>query len=249
LSDPQNGWKPFLGFEHNYEFTDKALEEAADIIGLGTDDAVRRRNLRERLNRLCFRYEEARVQFEAPTPEWIEAQIQPVLEAATALRDSLKSLKGMTRYSLTHNVKRKADFDLFPSGDSGACLQGILETLITICEQKLIPPIASSHPAHARERLHVKAAAAEVLDIWLEFTGAKFSIYLKSRGMRFAMTVLKELEQHLSDHAIRRLALNAEYANIWPNIMVKKAPPADFKEWVGKPDKLQYFSPNPGAGD
>ena len=45
------------------------------------------------------------------------------------------------------------------------------------------------------------------------------------------------------------LSLNAEYANIWPNIMVKKAPPTDFKEWVGKPDKLQYFSPNPGAGD
>jgi two-component system cell cycle response regulator DivK len=27
------------------------------------------------------------------------------------------------------------------------------------------------------------------------------------------------------------------------------APPPDSKEWEGKPDKLQYFSPNPGAGD
>src|SRR6516225_4843124 len=45
------------------------------------------------------------------------------------------------------------------------------------------------------------------------------------------------------------LSLNAEYAKIWPNIMVKKAPPPDSKEWEGKPDKLQYFSPNPGAGD
>jgi ferredoxin len=45
------------------------------------------------------------------------------------------------------------------------------------------------------------------------------------------------------------LSLNAEYANIWPNITAKKAPPADFKEWVGKPDKFQYFSPNPGLGD
>jgi ferredoxin len=35
----------------------------------------------------------------------------------------------------------------------------------------------------------------------------------------------------------------------WPNITVKKAPPPDSKEWEGKPDKLQYFSPNPGAGD
>jgi hypothetical protein len=45
------------------------------------------------------------------------------------------------------------------------------------------------------------------------------------------------------------MALNAEYAKIWPNITVKKAPPPDSKEWEGKPDKLQYFLPNPGAGD
>ena len=45
------------------------------------------------------------------------------------------------------------------------------------------------------------------------------------------------------------LKLNADYAKTWPNITVKKAPPADCKEWEGKPDKLQYFSPNPGAGD
>ena len=47
----------------------------------------------------------------------------------------------------------------------------------------------------------------------------------------------------------RRGSLNAEYAKIWPNITVKKAPPPDSKEWEGKPDKLQYFLPNPGAGD
>jgi ferredoxin len=45
------------------------------------------------------------------------------------------------------------------------------------------------------------------------------------------------------------LSLNAEYAKAWPNITVKKAPPPDSKEWEGKPDKLQYFSPNPGEGD
>ncbi len=45
------------------------------------------------------------------------------------------------------------------------------------------------------------------------------------------------------------LSLNAEYAKIWPNITAKKAPPPDSKDWEGKPDKLQYFSPNPGAGD
>ena len=41
------------------------------------------------------------------------------------------------------------------------------------------------------------------------------------------------------------LKLNADYAKTWPNITVKKAPPADSKEWEGKPDKLQYFSPIP----
>ena len=45
------------------------------------------------------------------------------------------------------------------------------------------------------------------------------------------------------------LSLNAEYAKMWPIITVKKAPPPDYKEWEGKPDKHQYFSPNPGAGD
>jgi len=45
------------------------------------------------------------------------------------------------------------------------------------------------------------------------------------------------------------LKLNADYAKTWPNITVKRAPPADSNEWEGKPDKLQYFSPNPGAGD
>jgi ferredoxin len=45
------------------------------------------------------------------------------------------------------------------------------------------------------------------------------------------------------------LKLNADYAKTWPNITVKKAPPADSKKWEGKPDKLQYFSPNPGSGD
>jgi ferredoxin len=38
------------------------------------------------------------------------------------------------------------------------------------------------------------------------------------------------------------LSLNAEYAKIWPNIVAKK-------EWDGRPDKLQYFSPKPGTGD
>jgi ferredoxin len=45
------------------------------------------------------------------------------------------------------------------------------------------------------------------------------------------------------------LVLSAQYAKIWPNITAKKAPPSDSKDWEGRSDKLQYFSPNPGEGD
>ena len=44
------------------------------------------------------------------------------------------------------------------------------------------------------------------------------------------------------------LSINTEYAKLWPNITLKKEPPADAKEWEGVPDKEQYFSPNPGDG-
>ena len=45
------------------------------------------------------------------------------------------------------------------------------------------------------------------------------------------------------------LKLNAEYATKWPNITEYKEPPADAKEFDGKPDKFEkYFSPNPGEG-
>ncbi len=43
------------------------------------------------------------------------------------------------------------------------------------------------------------------------------------------------------------LNVNAEYSRIWPNIASKKQPPSDAKEWEDKPDKMQYFSPNPGS--
>ena len=45
------------------------------------------------------------------------------------------------------------------------------------------------------------------------------------------------------------LKLNAEYSKTWPNITIKREPPPDHKEWEGKPDKMKYFSPNPGEGD
>lgn len=37
------------------------------------------------------------------------------------------------------------------------------------------------------------------------------------------------------------LELNADLAEVWPNITEMKAPPADVTEWENKPDKLQYL--------
>ncbi|TPK54870.1 ferredoxin family protein [Mesorhizobium sp. B2-4-19] len=46
------------------------------------------------------------------------------------------------------------------------------------------------------------------------------------------------------------LVLNAEYASAWPNISIKRDPPADVKAFDGETGKLaRYFSPNPGEGD
>jgi len=46
------------------------------------------------------------------------------------------------------------------------------------------------------------------------------------------------------------LKLNAEFAEVWPNIVAKGEPPADAETFDGQPDKFEkYFSPNPGHGD
>ena len=45
-------------------------------------------------------------------------------------------------------------------------------------------------------------------------------------------------------------SLNSEFAKVWPNITVKKAPLPDAKEWESVPDKFEkFFSPKPGTGD
>ena len=43
------------------------------------------------------------------------------------------------------------------------------------------------------------------------------------------------------------LEINTQYAEVWPNITQKREPPADAKDWEGKPDKAELFSPNPGV--
>jgi ferredoxin len=45
------------------------------------------------------------------------------------------------------------------------------------------------------------------------------------------------------------LDINTKYAQVWPNITVKREPPPDAKDWEGKPGKAALFSPNPGQGD
>ena len=43
------------------------------------------------------------------------------------------------------------------------------------------------------------------------------------------------------------LAINAEFARVWPNITAKREPPPDAKEWESVPGKYEkYFSPKPG---
>ena len=46
------------------------------------------------------------------------------------------------------------------------------------------------------------------------------------------------------------LKLNADYALVWPNITIKREPPADAKEFDSVPGKFeQCFSSNSGQGD
>ena len=37
------------------------------------------------------------------------------------------------------------------------------------------------------------------------------------------------------------LDINTQYAQVWPNITVKREPPRDADEWKGKPDKANLF--------
>ena len=37
------------------------------------------------------------------------------------------------------------------------------------------------------------------------------------------------------------LEINAKYAQVWPNITIKREPPPDAKDWEGKPTRPSYF--------
>ncbi|KTD07067.1 ferredoxin FdxA [Legionella jamestowniensis] len=48
-------------------------------------------------------------------------------------------------------------------------------------------------------------------------------------------------EDDLTEDQKQFQALNAELANVWPNITAKKEAPEDAKSWEGVEDKLQYL--------
>ena len=48
-------------------------------------------------------------------------------------------------------------------------------------------------------------------------------------------------EDELAEDQAVFLELNAELAEVWPNISEMKEAPADAEEWTGKPNKLQYL--------
>ena len=62
-----------------------------------------------------------------------------------------------------------------------------------------------------------------------------------ARSTRSSRTPSPEFEKWLD--------INTKYAQVWPNITVKREPPPDAKDWEGKPDKAKLLSPNPGTGD
>ncbi len=45
------------------------------------------------------------------------------------------------------------------------------------------------------------------------------------------------------------LEINTKYAEIWPNITMKKDQAVDAEDWDGKPGKLPLLSEQPGEGD
>ncbi|ANG61546.1 ferredoxin [Marinobacterium aestuarii] len=48
-------------------------------------------------------------------------------------------------------------------------------------------------------------------------------------------------DDDLSDEQQIYVELNTDLAEIWPNISLKKAAPADADDWNGKPDKLKLL--------
>jgi len=58
------------------------------------------------------------------------------------------------------------------------------------------------------------------------------------------------IQPDTDEDAQRWVAINAQYASIWPNITVKKPAPADADDWQSVKGKFESaFSPKPGGGE
>jgi len=60
-----------------------------------------------------------------------------------------------------------------------------------------------------------------------------------------AEAILPDTEDGLE----KLLEVNTKYSEEWPNITVKRDPPADADDWKGKDGKMEHFSEAPGQGD
>lgn len=59
-----------------------------------------------------------------------------------------------------------------------------------------------------------------------------------------AEAILPDTEPNLDSW----LEINTKFASVWPNITRKGEVPADSDDWMGKPDKKDMLSTNPGKG-
>ena len=57
-------------------------------------------------------------------------------------------------------------------------------------------------------------------------------------------------EDELHENEQKMVEVNKKYAELWPNITIKKNAPEDAEKWDGVPNKHQdHFVENPGSGD
>jgi Domain of unknown function (DUF3470)/Domain of unknown function DUF488 len=71
-----------------------------------------------------------------------------------------------------------------------------------------------------------------------------------SEALAEALSTSRIDYEHIAALVESWLKLNADYALVWPNITIKREPPADAKEFDGVPGKFErYFSPNSGQRD
>ena len=81
-------------------------------------------------------------------------------------------------------------------------------------------------------------------------TPAQIERVVRELGLEGVVAKRRSSRYEAGRRSDKWLKVNAEYAQIWPNITVKREPMPEAKEMDGVPGKFdQYFSPEPGKGD